>query len=57
MRPGVLALGVRADLPVILYSGDITTVVETARAAGIRGVLEKPVSLSELGAAVRRVLG
>jgi len=49
-------LAVRADLPVILYSGDTTAVVESARAAGIREVLEKPVSLSELGSAVRRVL-
>ena len=53
---GVQLLAVRADLPIILYSGDTTAVVESARAAGIREVLEKPVSLTELGGAVRRVL-
>jgi CheY-like chemotaxis protein len=49
-------LAVRPDLPVILYSGDITSVTESARAAGIREVLEKPASLAALGGAVRRVL-
>lgn len=55
-RELVRLLAVRAELPVILYSGDTTAVVERARAAGIREVLEKPVSLTELGGAVRRVL-
>ena len=47
---------IRADLPVILYSGNTTAIVESAQAAGIREVLEKPVSLNELGGAVRKVL-
>ena len=50
-------LAVRPDLPVILYSGDISRVVESAHAAGIREVLEKPATLAELAAAVQRVLG
>ena len=50
-------LAVRPGLPVILYSGDIGRVVDSAHAAGIREVLEKPVSLSELASAVRRALG
>jgi len=48
---------VRTDLPVLLYSGDVTTVRELAREAGIREVLEKPVSLTDVGAAMRRAIG
>ncbi len=47
---------VRGDLPVILHSGDTSTVLAAARAAGIREVLEKPASIAELGAAVCRAL-
>ena len=53
---GTCLRALRADLCVILYSGDISSIEASARAAGIREVLEKPVSLEEMGAAIRRQL-
>src|SRR4051812_2133094 len=49
--------GRRADLPVILVSGYIGTMIsELAAGAGVREILKKPVHAQELAAALARVL-
>ncbi len=50
-------LAVRGDLPILLYSGDVSRATEEAQQLGIREVLEKPLSLTDLGAALARALG
>ena len=50
--------GRRADLPVILVSGYIGTMIsELAAGAGVREILKKPVHAQELAAALARALG
>jgi DNA-binding NtrC family response regulator len=50
--------GRRADLPVILMSGYIGSMIaELATSAGVGEILKKPVRAQDLGAALARVLG
>ena len=50
--------GRRADLPVILVSGYIGTMIsELAAGAGVREILKKPVHAQELASALARALG
>jgi FixJ family two-component response regulator len=50
--------GRRANLPVILVSGYIGTMIsELAAGAGVREILKKPVHAQELASALARALG
>jgi PAS domain S-box-containing protein len=51
-------LGRRANLPIILVSGYVGTVIaELATSAGVREILKKPVHAQELASALARALG
>ena len=65
LLPGVLGLdlareihGLRPGVPILLLTGRLAHASDEAiRSAGVRRVLEKPVTLGELGRAVRDLLG
>jgi CheY-like chemotaxis protein len=51
-------LGIRSDIPIILATGFSRRVdAESARAAGIRALVMKPLTRSEIAHAIREVLG
>jgi FixJ family two-component response regulator len=51
-------LGRRANLPVILVSGYVGSMIsELAASAGVREILKKPVHAQELASALERALG